>query len=75
MVGHRYSRPVDLAGLTDDELLSRRHQAFLRVSAAHGPDPGRASAYGEIGLINRELARRRPPTPDARRHTDRYPHE
>jgi hypothetical protein len=51
---------VDYTGLTDDELLSRRHRAFLRLATAPGSsDARRASAYDEIKLINRELERRR----------------
>ena len=47
---------MDYTGLTDDELLSRRHRAFLRLATAPGSsDAGRASAYDEIKLINREL--------------------
>jgi len=53
---------VDLANLTDDELLSRRHQAFLRLSEAPGSDPRREVAYEEIKRINRELANRKPPS-------------
>jgi len=52
---------VDLSGQTDDELLSRRNQAFLRLASTHGPGARRASAYDEIRLINRELERRRHP--------------
>jgi hypothetical protein len=52
---------MDLTGQTDDELLSRRNQAFLRLARAPGIDPRRASAYDEIRLINRELQRRRLP--------------
>jgi hypothetical protein len=51
---------MDLSGLTDAELLSRRHQAFLRLRGSHGFDARRDSAYEEIHQINREL-RRRPP--------------
>jgi len=52
---------VDLTGQTDDELLSRRNRAFLRLAMAPGAGPNRANAYDEIRLINRELKRRRPP--------------
>ena len=52
---------MDLTVQTDDELLSRRNRAFLRVASAQGPGPRRASAYDEIRLINRELKRRRQP--------------
>ena len=51
---------MDLSTLTDDELLSRRHRAFLRLSLTRGPDPRREVAYDEINRINRELANRRP---------------
>ena len=61
---------MDLSGLTDDELLSRRHQAFLRLSSGRGFDVRRTDAYEEIGLINREL-RRRPG--NARRPKHRAP--
>ncbi|HYW26850.1 MAG TPA: hypothetical protein VE953_21960 [Terriglobales bacterium] len=50
---------MDLTGLTDAELLSRRHQAFLRLTTARGFDARRANAYEEIRLINEELGRRR----------------
>jgi hypothetical protein len=52
---------MDLTGQTDDELLSRRNQAFMQLATAPGPGPRRVSAYDEIRLINRELERRRPP--------------
>lgn len=40
---------MDYTGLTDDELLSRRHQAFLRLVIAPGSaDARKASAYDEI---------------------------
>ena len=52
---------MDLSDLTDDELLLRRNEAFLRLSAAHGSDPRREIAYDEIKRINQELAKRRPP--------------
>jgi len=51
---------MDLIGLTDDELLSRRHRAFLRLQAALGSAPRRADAYEEIYQINRELRQRGP---------------
>ena len=51
---------MEYSGLTDDELLSRRNQAFLRLEAApRRSDPRRDSAYDEIRLVNRELERRR----------------
>jgi len=59
---------MDLIGLTDDELLSRRHQAFLRLQAALGSAPRRADAYEEIGRINRELKQRRPAATTGGKH-------
>jgi hypothetical protein len=50
---------MDLARLSDGDLLDRRNEAFLRVSGALPSHPDRAQAYQEIRLINRELQRRR----------------
>ncbi|TMC05552.1 MAG: hypothetical protein E6J41_21710 [Chloroflexi bacterium] len=58
---------MEYSGLTDDELLSRRNQAFLRLAAAQRrSDPRRPSAYDEIRLINGELERRRRLSPGQR---------
>jgi hypothetical protein len=51
---------MDLTGLTDTELLARRHRAFLRLARARGFDARLATAYEEIRLINQELEQRRP---------------
>ncbi|HEY7198716.1 MAG TPA: hypothetical protein VIC57_00815 [Candidatus Dormibacteraeota bacterium] len=51
---------MDLTGLTDDELLERRHLAFLRLTREGAADGDRTTVYEEIRRINRELVRRRP---------------
>jgi len=52
---------MELSNLTENELLSRRHQAFLLLGTARGSDPRREVAYDEIKRINQELVNRRPP--------------
>jgi hypothetical protein len=48
---HGKSQTKNLTGLADDELLSRRHQAFLRVARTQGSRMLEASAYDDIEQI------------------------
>jgi hypothetical protein len=58
---------MKLTGLADDELLSRRHQALLRLARAQGSRIPEAGAHDDIKQINQELDRRRQPHCGAKR--------
>ena len=52
---------MNLNGPADGELLSRRHQAFLRLARAQASRMLEASAHDDIKQINQDLDRRPQP--------------